>query len=63
MMILYDASDYRITCGKTGRSTAACRLRMLNATDSDGYNYDCSIYTKYRDRGRYTYQRMAGNYC
>lgn len=63
MMVLYDASDYRVVCFRKSSTTATCRLRMVDATDSDGMNYDCSIWTKYRLKGRYIYQRMAANYC
>jgi hypothetical protein len=63
-MIVYDASGYRVTCNQTGRITAYCRLRLLNATDSDGASYDCSIFVKYKLHANgYIYSKLAGDYC
>lgn len=64
MILVYDASDYRVNCNQTGRITAYCRLRMLAATDSDGGNYDCSVFIKYKlHADGAIYSKMAGDDC
>jgi hypothetical protein len=56
---VYDADDYSIRCGRTGRFKALCRVRIYGF---DSGSYNCSVYVRVyvggnKIRGRY----LSGN--
>lgn len=64
LMIVYDASDYRTSCFRTGHLTARCRIRLIDAIDTEGNYYDCSIWSGYRLRADgYIHSRSIANFC